>query len=95
MKFNELFDSAEVIGDDQIDGMNEIYYFGQSWFGDEQLEGFWWTCDDDQMVVGIGRFGNYNSPGTMGSYYRFHDASEYENACRFLESQPEYMDDSE
>ena len=97
MNDNSIFGSADTISEDEAYSIfmkEEMDFFLQKEYGDGQLEGFWWVASDDQMVVGCGPFGEYNSPGTWGTYYRFPNEENYISAIEYLESLPEYMDDS-
>jgi hypothetical protein len=74
-----------------------VEYVNQSEYGDGQLEGEWYYCDDDTLTVYSGSFGNYNSPGAS-SYTTadvYDDKTEYEEEKARWEGCPEYLDTDE
>ena len=71
-----------------------IEFINQSEYGDGQLEGEWYYCNDDTMTIYNGEHGNDNSPGasmhTHADVYSLR--SEYEAKSLELEMCEEYLD---
>ncbi len=84
---------------DYCDFSDAIEYVNQSEYGDGQLEGAWYYCDDETRTIYCGSFGNYNSPGassyTYAEVYDEEEREEYEADKRKWESKPEYLDNGE
>jgi hypothetical protein len=71
-----------------------VEFTNQYELGDGQLEGDWYYCDDENMVIYTGTFGNYNAPGadsyTNADKYDATEQAEYDAEKARLEAMPEY-----
>lgn len=74
-----------------------VEYINQSEYGDGQLEGEWYYCDDEKLTIYTGTFGNYNSPGassyTNADVYEADEKEEYEAEKKRLEACDEYSEE--
>jgi hypothetical protein len=71
-----------------------VTFTNQTEYGDGQLEGNWYYCDDDRRVIYHGTFGNYNSPGsdhdTYADVYGDDETADYEATKAKWDAEPEY-----
>lgn len=76
-----------------------VEYINQSEYGDGQLEGEWYYCDDDTRTIYTGTFGNYNSPGassyTNADVYDEDEQEEYDAEKKRLEACDEYSEEQQ
>lgn len=74
-----------------------VEYVNQSEYGDGQLEGEWYYCDDETRTIYTGTFGNYNSPGassyTNADVYDEDEIDDYNAEKAKLEAQDEYSEE--
>lgn len=71
-----------------------VEYINQAEYGDGQLEGDWYYCDDENRTIYYGTFGNFNSPGaehyTSANVYA--DMDDYQHEVERLEGMEEYAE---
>lgn len=69
-----------------------VTYCNRSEYGDGQLEGEWYYCDDVNCVIYSGSFGNYNAPGASGYTHcdLYETRQAYEDDKAAWEAEPEY-----
>lgn len=74
-----------------------IEFINQTEYGDGQLEGDWYYCDDENRTIYHGTFGNYNSPGAehYTSAVVYADVDDYQFGVERLEGMEEYLDGEE
>jgi hypothetical protein len=88
---------AEAGLKDYGDFADMVEFVNQTEYGDGQLEGEWYYCDDETRTIYTGTFGNYNSPGadsyTNADVYDEDEIDEYNAEKAKLEAQDEYSDE--
>jgi hypothetical protein len=76
-----------------------VEFVNQSEYGDDQLEGQWYYCDDATLTIYSGSFGNYHTSGashyTYAEVYSEEERADYEAAKADWEAQPEYTEEQE
>lgn len=74
-----------------------LTYCDQDEYGDGQLEGSWYYCDDETLTIYFGSFGNYNSAGASHHTYAevYEDRQQYDVAVKGWEAKPEYTEEQE
>lgn len=96
---NEWYDYPELM--EFGDYAESVEYINQSEYGDGQLEGEWFYCDDNCNIIYFGTFGNYNSPGadsytTATIFDKTEEGlKEYQTMRVMLTSCPEYLPSEE
>jgi hypothetical protein len=74
-----------------------VEYVNQTEYGDGQLEGEWYYCDDETRTIYTGTFGNYNAPGassyTNADVYDEGEIEDYNAEKAKLEAQDEYSEE--
>lgn len=79
------------------DYAERVTYINQTEYGDGQLEGEWFYCDDKEQTIYHGTFGGWHSPGadhyTSADVYAL--VEDYQQEVARLESMEEYLDSGE